>query len=91
VPVVRKPREREEQITRRNRGVSFAQVFVELNLFLVGWLTYYRLAAFRWELIRMDEGYGGNCAAIVSNNAKGVRQSLISGSDSVHHRPSRIA
>jgi len=38
-----------------NRGVSFAQVIVELNLFLVGWLTYYRFAAFRGELIRMDE------------------------------------
>jgi RNA-directed DNA polymerase len=48
-------KEKIRQITRRNRGVSFAQVIVELNLFLVGWLTYYRFAAFRGELIRMDE------------------------------------
>jgi hypothetical protein len=31
------------------------QVIVELNLFLVGWLTYYRFAAMRGELGRMDE------------------------------------
>lgn len=30
-------------------------MIVELNLFLVGWLTYYRYAACRAELIRMDE------------------------------------
>jgi hypothetical protein len=32
-----------------------AQVIVELNLFLVGWLTYYRYAAFRFELQCLDE------------------------------------
>jgi hypothetical protein len=38
-----------------SRGVSFAQIIVELNLFLVGWLTYYRFAACRFELQCMDE------------------------------------
>jgi RNA-directed DNA polymerase len=52
---VTRAKEKIRQITRRNRGVSFAQVIVQLNLFLVGWLTYYRLAAFRGELQRMDE------------------------------------
>jgi RNA-directed DNA polymerase len=52
---VKRAKEKIRQITSRNRGVSFAQVIVELNLFFVGWLTYYRLAAFRGELIRMDE------------------------------------
>ena len=42
------------QITRRNRGVSLAQVIVELNLFLRGWLIYYRHAAFRFELQGLD-------------------------------------
>jgi RNA-directed DNA polymerase len=52
---VKRAKEKIRQITSRNRGASFAQVILELNLFLVGWLTYYRLAAFRGELIRMDE------------------------------------
>jgi hypothetical protein len=52
---VNRAKEKIGQITRRNRGVSFTQVLVELNLFLVGWLTYYRFAAFWGELIRMDE------------------------------------
>jgi RNA-directed DNA polymerase len=52
---VDRAKEKIRQITRRSRGVSLAQVIVELNLFLVGWLVYYRLAAFRGELIRMDE------------------------------------
>jgi RNA-directed DNA polymerase len=52
---VNRAKEKIRQITRRNRGVSFVQVIVELNLFLVGWLTYYRFAAMRGELGRMDE------------------------------------
>jgi RNA-directed DNA polymerase len=52
---VDRAKEKIRQITSRSRGVSFAQVIVELNLFLVGWLVYYRLAAFRGELTRMDE------------------------------------
>ena len=51
---LKRAKEKIRQITSRNRGVSFAQVIIELNLFLVGWLTYYRLAAFRGELQRMD-------------------------------------
>jgi RNA-directed DNA polymerase len=52
---VQRAKEKVRQITRRNRGVSFAQVIVELNLFLVGWLNYYRLAACRFELQCLDE------------------------------------
>jgi RNA-directed DNA polymerase len=47
-------KERIRQITRRNRGVSLAPVIVELNRFLVGWLTYYRYAACRFDLQCMD-------------------------------------
>jgi RNA-directed DNA polymerase len=43
------------QITRRTRGVSLAQVIVELNLFLVGWIAYYRYAACRFDLQCLDE------------------------------------
>jgi RNA-directed DNA polymerase len=43
------------QITRRNRGVSFAKVIEELNSFLSGWILYYRYAACRGELQRLDE------------------------------------
>jgi RNA-directed DNA polymerase len=52
---VDRAKEKIRQITSRSRGVSFAQVIVELNLFLVGWLAFYRFAAFRAVLVRMDE------------------------------------
>jgi len=51
---VQRAKEKIRQITRRNRGVSLAQVIVELNRFLVGWLLYYRLAACRFELQCLD-------------------------------------
>ena len=52
---INRAKEKIRQITSRTRGVNLVQVIIELNLFLVGWLNYYRLAAFRAELIRMDE------------------------------------
>jgi RNA-directed DNA polymerase len=52
---VKRAKEKIRHITRRNRGVSFAQVIVELNLFLVGWINYYRYAACRFELQCLDE------------------------------------
>ncbi len=48
-------RGRVRQITRRNRGVSLAEVIGELNLFLTGWVTYFRYAACKSHLQRMDE------------------------------------
>lgn len=52
---VDRAKDKVRKITRRNRGVSFAQVIVELNRFLVGWITYYRYAACRFELQCLDE------------------------------------
>jgi RNA-directed DNA polymerase len=52
---VKRAKEKIRQITRRNRGVSLAQVIVELNLFRIGWLNYYRYAACRFELQCLDE------------------------------------
>ena len=52
---VQRAKDKVRQITRRNRGVSFPQVIAELNSFLSGWITYYRLAAGRGLLIRLDE------------------------------------
>jgi len=51
---IQRAKERIRQITRRNRGVSLARVIVELNLFLVGWITYYRYAACRFDLPCLD-------------------------------------
>jgi RNA-directed DNA polymerase len=51
---VDRAKEKIRQITRRKRGVSFAQVIGEINSFVVGWLTYYRYAAYRFELQRLD-------------------------------------
>jgi len=52
---VKRAKEKVRQVTRRNRGASLVQVIVELNRFLMGWVLYYRYAACRAELIRMDE------------------------------------
>jgi RNA-directed DNA polymerase len=52
---VKRAKEKIRQITRRGRGVSLVQVIVELNLFLVGWITYYRYAACRFEVQCLDE------------------------------------
>lgn len=48
-------RERVRQITRRNRGVSLSEVIGELNLFLNGWVAYFRHAACKSHLHAMDE------------------------------------
>jgi RNA-directed DNA polymerase len=52
---VARAKDKIRQITRRNRGRSLVQVIVELNLFLLGWILYYRYAACRFELQCMDE------------------------------------
>jgi RNA-directed DNA polymerase len=51
---VQRAKERIRQITGRTRGLSLTQVIVQLNLFLVGWILYYRYAACRFELQRLD-------------------------------------
>src|SRR5207237_4979188 len=52
---IKRAKERIRQITRRNRGVSLAKVIVELNLFLVGWINYYRYTGCRFDLQCLDE------------------------------------
>jgi RNA-directed DNA polymerase len=52
---IQRAKERIRQITGRNRGVSLALAIVELNLFLIGWLTYYRYAACRFALECLDK------------------------------------
>ena len=42
------------QITRRNRGVSLEQMIGELNSYLTGWVTYFRYAACKGHLRRLD-------------------------------------
>lgn len=42
------------EITRRNRGVSLAQMIRELNAFSTGWVTYFRHARCRTHLQRLD-------------------------------------
>ncbi len=41
-------------ITKRNRGVSFSQVVLELNPVLRGWLNYFRLASCKKLLYHLD-------------------------------------
>jgi RNA-directed DNA polymerase len=42
-------------ITRRNRGISLKQMIRELNGFVAGWVTYFRYAACKTMLRRLDE------------------------------------
>lgn len=48
-------KERVRQLTRRNRGVSLTDVIGELNQFLTGWVNYFRHAACKGHLQRLDE------------------------------------
>ena len=43
------------QITRRNRGISLEQMIGELNSYLAGWVTYFRYAACKNHLQRLDK------------------------------------
>jgi len=52
---IKRAKEKIRQITGRNRGVSFSQVIAELNSFQRGWIHYYRYAACRGTLLRLDE------------------------------------
>lgn len=54
---VEKLKDRVKEITRRNRGVNFEEVIRELNLLIVGWSNYFRLAN-RWlSTIRDLDGW----------------------------------
>jgi RNA-directed DNA polymerase len=48
-------KKRIRQITRRNRGISLEQMIGELNSYLTGWVTYFRYAACKSHLKRLDE------------------------------------
>jgi len=48
-------KKRIREITRRNRGISLEQMIGELNSYLTGWVTYFRYAACRRHLRRLDE------------------------------------
>jgi len=43
------------ETTRRNRGISLEQMIGELNSYLTGWVTYFRYAACKSHLKRLDE------------------------------------
>ena len=46
---------RVREITRRNRGISLERMIRELKGFLVGWVTYFRYAACKSHLQRLDK------------------------------------
>lgn len=47
--------ERVRSLTRRSRGRSLQAVVKELNEYLTGWVTYYRHAAAKTHLLKLDE------------------------------------
>jgi len=48
-------KQRVRWITRRNRGISLERMIQQLNEYLTGWVTYYRYAACKEHLRRMEE------------------------------------
>jgi group II intron reverse transcriptase/maturase len=54
---VEKLKDRVREITRRNRGVNFEEVIRELNLVIVGWSNYFRLANSWLSTIRDLDGW----------------------------------
>jgi RNA-directed DNA polymerase len=50
-----KAQRRIRAITRRNRGISLKRMIRELNAFVTGWVTYFRYAACKTMLRRLDE------------------------------------
>ena len=48
-------KQRIRAITRRNRGMSLGRMIRELNAFVSGWVTYFRYAACKTALQRLDE------------------------------------
>jgi RNA-directed DNA polymerase len=48
-------KDRIRELTRRNRGVSLDRVVGELNSFLSGWVTYFRLARAKGVLTELDQ------------------------------------
>ena len=47
-------KQRVRRITRRSRGVSLERMIAELNRFVSGWVMYFRYAAIRSQLRRLD-------------------------------------
>jgi len=47
-------KKRVREITRRNRGISLTRMIQELKGFLTGWVTYFRYAACKSHLQRLD-------------------------------------
>jgi len=52
---VKRAKQRIRAITRRNRGIGLAQMIREVNGFVTGWVTYFRYAACKSQLQRLDE------------------------------------
>jgi RNA-directed DNA polymerase len=51
---LRRAKDRIRDITRRNRGISLPRMIREVNSFATGWVTYYRYAAAKSQLVALD-------------------------------------
>lgn len=52
---LKRAKERLRRITRRNRGISLGRVIGEVNAFVAGWVTYFRMARCKNHLTRLDQ------------------------------------
>ena len=50
---IKRLKDKVREITKRNRGINFHQVIKELNLVIIGWSNYFRLAT-RWLSVLRD-------------------------------------
>jgi len=57
-------KDRVREITRRNRGVSFERMLGELNSFLTGWVTYFRLAKAKGVLAKLESWIRGKLRCV---------------------------
>lgn len=48
-------KDRLRQMTRRNRGLPLERIINEVNTFLSGWVTYFRMARCREHLLKLDQ------------------------------------
>lgn len=70
---LKRAKDRLRQITRRNRGISLGRMIGEVNSFLTGWVTYYRMARCKGHLKRLDEWLRGRLRCFRIKQCKRIK------------------
>jgi RNA-directed DNA polymerase len=70
---IKRMKERVKEITRRNRGVNLAVMIRELNVFLTGWVTYFRYAKCKSHLRELDGWIRRKLRCVILKQCKGTK------------------